>query len=185
MEEQVFVPANLVAKLLHSIFPSTPYVHMETGGFPQPWIWTMLNPQPLPPIAGPLPDPWTRGTSAVPGELIAVLYADAQIHQLSALSALTSLFDDQVAGRAVERGLRLVAEADELCPRWPIPRTPWPWPVDPPRPPRPDEVMSLTESLAYGARLMEGAAVIGSEALTAAVTDLARKNLERGVARDD
>lgn len=128
------------------------------GPLPDPWSWVMLNPQPLP-----------------PGELQALALADAHVQELLGLDRLGSLWGGEIGGRAEERALRLIAESDELCPRWP--RWPKTWPP-PPRPPRGwDEEMLTTELFVFGSRLLAATDLFEREGPREALTALGEKAL--------
>lgn len=185
MIEQIQLPASAVAQLLRVLLPDATYGNSSAapGSPSDPWQLIGLNPQPLPPKTGPLLEPWMQLPWQTPsGELVAVAHADALLQEFTTLGRLASLFDGQVAERAVDQGLSLIAELDELCPRWPIPKI-WRRLPQPPRPPRPNEDMSGTELLIYGMRLLDGVDGVGHEKLADAIGGLASRSLEIAVTR--
>lgn len=149
MPDGLQLSARSVASLLAQIFGPAIYdappfgggdpyrrrlIDLITGPQPQPWRTVMLNPQPLP-----------------PRESYALTLADAHLQEVLALDRLVAAFGDAAAERALERSLRLVAEIDECCPRWP--RWPKVWPPPPP-PPWQREEMAPTELFVFGMRFL-------------------------------
>lgn len=117
MTANLQLPARSVASLLARIFGPSFYddprfgrgdlgrrslVDLVSGPHPDPWREVALNPQPLP-----------------PREAYALALADANLQEILALDRLGALLGGEVVERAQGRALRLVAEVDELCPRWP------------------------------------------------------------------
>lgn len=133
----------------------------RAGSFPVPWREVMLNPQPLP-----------------PQELSALALADVHIHEVLGLDRLGALLGGEVAERTLDRSLRLVAEIDELCPRWPRWPKGWPtgWPPPPP-PPRPDEEMTVTELFVFGSRFLAASELAEQGPLQDALAGLGEKAL--------
>jgi hypothetical protein len=113
-----------------------------------------INPQPLPPR-------WAY----------AVTLADAYLSEFVALDRTGRLLGGEVSQRALETSLSMIADIDELCPRWP--KLPWPWPP-PPKWLTEDE-MNQVELFAFGTRLIAGAGVIHSERLSQALGALGEK----------
>jgi|GEM_PF-1640188 len=128
------------------------------GPRPEPWRWVMLNPQPLP-----------------PQELRALALADTHIQEILTVDRLVTLWGDEIAGRAQEQAFRLVAEVEELCPRWP--RWPKSWPPPPPPPPEWGEEMTATALFIFGARFLAAAELTEHERLRDALTALGEKAL--------
>jgi hypothetical protein len=124
----------------------------------------MLNPQPLP-----------------PGELHALRIADAHIQEIMTLDRMGSLLGGEVMERTMERALSLVAEIDDICPRWPH----WPhvWPPPPPPPPWWREEMTATELLLLGSRFLAASQLIEQEKLRSAVGQLGEKALSLSMQR--
>lgn len=133
----------------------------RSGPLPDPWRAVMLNPQPLP-----------------PREFRALALADAHIQEVLGLDRMGALLGGEVAARTLERSLRLVAEIDELCPRWPRWPKGWPtgWPPPPP-PPRPDEEMTVTELLVFGSRFLAASELAEQGSLQDALVGLGEKAL--------
>ena len=127
------------------------------GPQPEPWRAVMLNPQPLP-----------------PRELYALALADGHIQELLNLDRVGALFGGDVTERALGRSLQLVAEIDDLCPRWPH----WPkgWPPPPP-PPWEREEMTATELFVFGSRFLAASELVEQEKLQEALTALGEKAL--------
>lgn len=185
------IPAHSVARLLSNIFGPSPepwigcgdldrrrvILDLASGPRPEPWRWlsppwpwsppwqeAALNPQPLP-----------------PGERHALALADAHIQEVFALDRAGAFFGAEVARRAEEQALQLVAEIDELCPVWP--RWPRGW-LPPPRwPSRGREEMTPTELLLFGTRLLAGSEALGQGRLQDALADLGAKVLNESLNR--
>ena len=92
------------------------------GPLPDPWhrlAWVLLNPQPLPPVAGPFPEPWRSA-------FLARTVIDQVIGQSRSVEMLPAEQSERGMA-AVRSSLREFVE--EYCgtrpPRWP---RPWPWP---------------------------------------------------------
>ena len=111
-----------------------------------------------------IPDPWR----------IALALADAHIQELLTLDRMGTFLGDEAAQHAQKRSLRLVAEIDEICPRWP--RWPKRWPPPPP-PPWWDEEMASPELFMFGARFLAASEFIEQRDLQEAVTGLGEKAL--------
>lgn len=140
--------AHSVASLLARIFGPSFYddprfgrgdlgrhslIDLVAGPHPEPWREMALNPQPLP-----------------PKELRALALADAHIQEILDLDRIGALLGEGTAERAQQRALRLVADLEELCPRWP--RWPRHWPTPPP--PERHEEMTRTELFVFGMRFL-------------------------------
>ncbi len=180
MPEGLQLSARAVASLLAHIFgPSwydgPRYGHGDLGRLvagPQPGPWLVDR------VAGPLSNPWAavmlNPQPLPPRESYALALADAHIGELVALDRLGTLLGGEVAGHAVERSVRLVAEVEELCPRWPH----WPknWP--PPPPPPWSEEMTDTALFVFGMRFLAAADVLEQGEMQAAVTRLGEKALD-------
>jgi hypothetical protein len=118
-----------------------------------------LNPQPLPPKA-----------------LYALALADAHIQEILSLDAAGALLGGEVSKRALDRSLRIVADIDELCPRWPA----WPkiWPPPPPPPPfHLGDEMTATELFVLGTRFLAAADLVQHENLQGSFVRLGEKAL--------
>jgi hypothetical protein len=166
--------ANLLAQVFGPSFYDALYPHFDRGNLdrhdlidlvsgprPEPWRAVMLNPQPLP-----------------PKELYALALADAHIHELLALDRAGALLGGEVAERTLDRGLRILAEVDELCPPlWPRWRKGWP----PPRPPWENEQMTNPELFVLGTRFLAAAELIEQENLQAEVVRLGEKVLDQSL----
>lgn len=132
---------------------------LVSGPHPDPWRLVALNPQPLP-----------------PRERFAISLADAHIRELLTLDRVGSLLGGEASERAQERALRMVAEIDELCPRWPK----WPkggWPPPPP-PPWEREEMNPAELFLFGTRLLAASELMEQGRLQESLGRLAEKALE-------
>ena len=180
MADGMQVSARSVANMLAQIFgPSVYdalYPHFDRGhlsrhnlfdlvGGPilEPGQEVMLNPQPLPPKA-----------------LYALALADAHIFELLALDRAGALLGGEVTERALDRGLRIVAEVEDLCPPlWPRPpKGGWP---PPPRPPWENEQMANPELFVLGTRFLAAADLIEQESLQAEVLRLGEKVLDQSL----
>lgn len=126
-------------------------------GDPEPWRALMLNPQPLP-----------------PRESYALALADAHVHESLSLDRVGALLGGVAMDRAVERAVRLIADVEELCPRWP--RWPKSWPPPPP-PPWAGEEMTVIELFVFGTRVLAAADLAEQEQLQTALTSLGEKAL--------
>jgi hypothetical protein len=132
---------------------------LVSGPHPEPWRAVMLNPQPLP-----------------RKEQYALSLADAHIHELLTLDRIGALLGGEAAERSQERALRIVAEIDELCPRWPRwPRGVWP---PPPPPPWGQEEMNPAALFLFGTRLLAASELMDQGRLQDSIGKLAEKALE-------
>jgi hypothetical protein len=79
----------------------------------------------------------------------------------------------EASERSADAALRIVAEIDELCPRWPR----WPkfWPPPPPPPPWWNQDMTGPELLVFGARFLAASEIIQQGQLRQAVAILVKK----------
>jgi len=178
---KLLIPAPSLASLLAHVFGPSYYdsPHFDHGGpvgrwtaelaagpHPEPWRARALNPQPLPPRAAQ-----------------ALALADAHIQEVLALDRMGSLLGGEAMERAEGRALRLLAEVDELCPRWP--RWPGHWP--PPPPPRFGEKdeMQPTELLLFGARLLAASQLLEQGRLHDALADLGEKAMGLSLQSDE
>lgn len=167
--------ANMLARVFGPAFYDALYPRFDRGNLvrhelfdlvrgphPDPWHAVMLNPQPLP-----------------PKELYALALADAHIHELLALDRAGAMLGGEVTERTLDRGLRIVAEVEELCPPlWPRPRKGWP---PPPRPPWENEQMTNPELFVLGTRFLAAADQIEQENLQAEVVRLGEKVLDQSL----
>jgi hypothetical protein len=112
-----------------------------------------LNPQPLPPR-------W----------LYALKLADAYIREFMALNRAGNLLGGEVAKRAVDQSLSLMADIDDICPRWP--HGPWPWP---PIPWPIEEQMNPVELFVFGTRFLGASSVFQQEKLSGGLVALGEK----------
>jgi hypothetical protein len=163
----LMMPAQSVASLLAHVFGPSYYdsPHFGHGGVgwralagprPEPWRAVALNPQPLP-----------------PRQATALALADAHVHQILALDGLGALLAGDGAERTEERALGLIAEVDEICPRWP--RWPLPWPPWPRQRFGDDDVMRPDELLLFGSRLLAASEVLQAGRVRDAVAALGEK----------
>lgn len=90
-------------------------------------LWVLLNPQPLPPVAGPLPDPWRFGPHPEPWHLaiLARTLIDRVVAQYQFAEVLGGSEQSERAGATVRSYIRDVV--DDWCGTRP-PKWPWPWP---------------------------------------------------------
>jgi len=168
---KLMMSASSVASLLAHAFGPSYYdsPHFDHGGpvgrviadlaagpHPEPWRQRALNPQPLPPRAAQ-----------------ALALADAHIQEVLALDRMGSLLGGEAMERAEGRALRLLAEVDELCPRWP--RWPGHWPPPPPPPFGEHDEMEATELLLFGARLLAASELLDQGRLQSALAALGEK----------
>jgi len=132
-------------------------IDLVAGPHPEPWREVALNPQPLPTKA-----------------LRALALADAHIQEVLDLDRIGALLGEGVAERAQQRALRLVADLEELCPRWPH----WPrhWPPPPPPPERHEE-MTRTELFVFGMRFLAASELAEQGALRDGLGRLGEKAL--------
>ena len=104
----------------------------------------------------PAPSPWRESALTTrllqSGESYAFILADAHIQEVLNLDRWGTLLGGDATKRMVDRALRLVAEVDDICPRWPL----WPrgWPPPPPPPPWWREEMTSTQLFVFGARIL-------------------------------
>jgi hypothetical protein len=170
--------ARTVANLLAHVFGPSYYdgprfgggdpgrrglIDFVSGPTPEPWRTAALNPQPLPPKT-----------------LHALVLADAHIQELLTFSRIGALMKGEVEGHAQQQALRIIAEIDELCPRWPH----WPkvWPPPPP-PPWQLEQMSPTELFVFGSRFLAASELMEPGKLQDALSRLGEKALDLSMQR--
>lgn len=113
-----------------------------------------LNPQPLPPR-------WRY----------AVLLSDSYINELLTLDRIGRLVGGEAAERTAEEALRLIADVDELCPRWPHPV--WPWPPHPRS--LKDEEMDPVDLLVFGSQVLAASGLMRDRSISSALTALGEK----------
>jgi hypothetical protein len=169
--EGLQLSARFVASLLARIFGPSFYdgprfgggdpsrrslIDVVSGPQPEPWRAVMLNPQSLP-----------------PREHYALTLADAHIHEFLAFDRVGALLGGEAAERTQKQALRVIAEIDDLCPRWPN----WPkvWP--PPPPPWGQEEMTPTELFVFGTRLLASSELMEQGKLREALGQLGEKVL--------
>jgi hypothetical protein len=171
MEEGLQLSARFVASILARIYGPSIYdtprfgggpihyrpIDIAAGPQPEPWREVFLNPQPLPPRAA-----------------YAIALADAHIQEIRYLDRAGSLLDERATERLIHRAHRMVADVDEICPRWP--RWPKTWPPPPP-PPWTQETMSETELFVFGARILGASEVIELGQLRDALAGLGERVL--------
>lgn len=179
MSRNLQISARSLVSLLASIFGPSFYdlprfgrgdlgrrglLDLISGPQPDPWRAVALNPQPLPPKA-----------------LYALALADAHIEEVLGLDRVGALLGGEVAERGQDWALRLIADLDELCPRWPK----WPrvWPPPPPPPVWENEEMTSTELLLYGTRLLAASELLQQERLQGALADLGERALDLSLNR--
>jgi len=121
------------------------------GPFPEPWrrlAWVLLNPQPLPPRIGPHPEPWRSA-------LLARAVIDNAVAQYRRTEMMTSGAEPEMAAEAARTSVREFV--DDYCgnvpPRWP---RPWPWPLT--ADPTPRDPMELLVAGAQFQRASEAVA---------------------------
>jgi hypothetical protein len=139
-----------------------------------------LNPQPLPPLAGPQPDPW-RLARPSPQPWRAAALGRTAIDRLVTEARLAEVTTD--VGRA-ETGhgavrTRIAQLVDEFCgnrpPRWPLP---WPWP------PKLDLAqLRPLDLLVIGAQFQKAADAMVENPLQADFSAAADQLLETGLSR--
>jgi hypothetical protein len=142
------------------------------------WSWVALNPQPLPPVASPVPDPW-RLAGAFSQPWRAALLARTSIDRLIAAAQFA-----EIAAGAAEAGQdairkRIAQLVDDFCgnrpPRWPFP---WPWP------PKPDaDHLGPVELVVIGAQFQKAADAMVDNPLHADFSAAADQLLETGLER--
>ena len=111
-------------------FPNPDDPHSPVGPYTRGWSWAMLNPQPLPPIAGPRPEP--QPLEPQPNPWRSAFRARMVIDQAIAAfrAAEMTSYEDQTS-RGLDGARMSIRElVDEYCgnvpPRWP---RPWPAPL--------------------------------------------------------
>lgn len=150
--------------------------------------WVLLNPQPLPPKAGPSPDPWIAGPGPQPWRFEGRL-GPGPVPWLARMVIDRVIAEYRFATLAIEAGrsegalegfrLRISELVDDLCgtrpPRWPLP---WPWPpkLDP------DQIRPLDLLLA-GAQFQRAADAMVDNPLQADFTAAADCLLETSLKR--
>ncbi len=112
-----------------------------------------LNPQPLPPR-------W----------FYAFKLADAYIREFIALDRAGTLFGGDIARRTVDQSLSLIADIDDICPRWPP--GPWPWP---PIPWPIEDQMNPVELFVFGTRFLGTSSVFQEDKLSDGLAALGEK----------
>jgi hypothetical protein len=154
--------AAIFAKMHPEIYDAPPYSGdpfqrffkgFAVGASFDPTSAVELNPQPLPPR-------WAYATAL----------GDAYIRELIALDRAGSLLGGEVAKRATDQALGLIADVDDICPSWPK----WPWPWPPRSSPTPEE-MNPIELFAFGMRLLAGADAVKQEKLGSSLAALGEK----------
>jgi hypothetical protein len=113
-------------------------------------------------------------TSLLP-ERYALTLADAHLLEILSLDVAGSLLGGDVSKRALDRSLRMVADIDELCPKWPTWPRVWP-PTPPPRGQLGDE-MTATELFLFGTRFLAAAELLQHENLQGSLVGLVEKAL--------
>jgi hypothetical protein len=122
----------------------------------------MINPQPLPPRA-----------------IYAMTLADAHIREILSLHAAGALLGGEASQRAMDQSLRLLADLEDLCPRWPkFPRI---WPPPPPPPFQLGDEMTQTELFLFGTRFLAAAGLVRNENLEGSLAKLGEKALTLGM----
>jgi hypothetical protein len=176
MEEPTFtLTKKSLVSLLGSVFgrphpddpgdPSNPWGPYGPVG---PWIrplhyWGMLNPQPLPPIDGPLPDPWRWGAFALPWKLGPVpdpwrfaFVIRTMIGTILSQHQLAEALSGESGKSTEAMGKRINLVADWICGNEPIsiliPVPPGPPGDDEPRPIHPEEVLAAAVQFQLTAR---------------------------------
>jgi hypothetical protein len=174
MSDTLQLSARSIASLLAQIFGPAIY-DAPIGG--RDWghlIDFVSGPRPEPWSTAPHPDPWRTGILPQPWK-IAIALADAHIQEFLTLDRIGAMLGGEAAQRAQKQSLRLVAEIDEMCPRWP--RWPKHWPPPPPPPPWWNEEMTAPELLMFGARFLAASEYFEDGKLQEAVSGLGEKAL--------
>jgi hypothetical protein len=174
MPDRLRLSARSLASLLAQIFGPAIYDAPIGGWGRRDLMGLVSGPQPDPWRAGPSPDPWRADPRPLPWR-VAIALADAHIQELLALDRIGAILGGEAAQRAQDRSLRLVAEVEELCPRWP--RWPKDWPRPPPPPPEWDEEMTAPALLMFGARFLAASDLLEDKKLQEAVSGLGEKAL--------
>jgi hypothetical protein len=110
--------------------PIGPIIRWELRDF----SWVLLNPQPLPPVTGPVPDPWRLGPGPQPwrSAFLARTVIDRAVAQYQFAEVLAGT--EQSEGVTTAVGLQIREFVDDYCgtrpPKWPRP-LPWPPQFDP------------------------------------------------------
>ena len=178
MRDDLQLSAHMVASLLAHIFGPSWYDGPHYGGVDLGSIAAGPRPEPWR-VAGPLPDPWAavmlNPQPLPPRVRYALTLADTHILEVVTLDRMATMFGGEVAANAVERAARLIADDDELCPRWPH----WPklWPPPPP-PPWQDGEMRPTELFVFGTRFLAATEVLEQGRLQEAASSLGAKALD-------
>lgn len=138
-------------------------------------VW--LNPQPLPPVGGPVPDHW-RLSGPLPDPWRAALLARLAIDRLVAEGQHAEVAERAEGGHDAIR-IWIAQLVDEFCgnrpPRWPLP---WPWP------PKLDAAqLRPMDLLMVGAQLQRAADAMVDNPLQAGFAAAADQLLETGLQR--
>jgi hypothetical protein len=179
MPGKLQLSAKSTASLLAQIFGPAIY-DAPLGGWDRGHLFDAISgPHPDPWRAGPWPDPWRKGPQPDPWRAepwrIATALADAHVQELLSLDRAAAVLGGEAAQRALERSYSLVAEIDEICPRWPN----WPlrWPPPPPPPPWWNVEMTAPELFMFGTRVLAASDRLEDGKLQAAVSGLGEKAL--------
>lgn len=148
-----------------------------------PHLWEWIHPH-VPDVAGKLGDASKFGPHSDPWLLQAVVaVADAHIAEIVALSRAAETVDGGAAKTIVDVAQRLVADYEELCPRWPkLP--PWPPKRGPEPPPwwwREGAKLSVEEAFLAGARLTHAADVVSNKGLAESMRSVGARLMDRGL----
>lgn len=137
---------------------------LASGPQPDPWREVALTPQPLP-----------------PGERRALALADANLQEVFALDRAGALLGEEAGRRGQDRALHLIAQIEELCPRWPL----WPksWPLPPPPPPWERDQVMPTELFLFGTRVLAASQEFDQGRLQDALAGLGEKALSLSMNR--
>ena len=178
MADGLQLPARSVASILArifgpSIYDAPPFGRHDLVSGPQLDPWRLIDL-----VSGPSPEPWRRvmlnPQLLPPRELYAFTLADSHIEELLSLDRLGTYLGGEVTERTLDRAVRLVAELEEICPRWP--RWPKRWPPPPP-PPWEREEMTPTELFVFGTRFLAASELMEQGRLQEALTGLGEKAL--------
>ncbi len=146
-------------------------------------LWAMLNPQPLPPVAGPQPEPWRQRAmfDPEPSPWRSALLARGVVDQAVAAHQATEMFGNGAQTERASQAIRAYVHqfADDYCGtvphRWP---RPWPWPYTW----EPEQITPL-ELLVAGAQFQKAADALTDSPLHEDFASVANQLFETGLKR--
>jgi hypothetical protein len=202
MDESITISKASLVQLIGDLYPDP----NDPGDPSNPWgpygpigpviswalrhvSWALLNPQPLPPVAGPGPVPWSlagpgpqpwifewrSGPRPIPWLARMVIDRIVAEYQFAEVAAGARRSEGALEGVRI----RISEFVDDFCgtrpPRWPLP---WPWPpkLDP------AQIRSL-DLLMAGAQFQRAADAMADNPLQADFTAAADRLLETGLKR--